>query len=141
MSPVRAKVRGRILVIEDDHSARLLLERTLTRAGHEVASAEDGEEGLALLEVRKFDGVLADKNLPGLDGLSVLRRARERHPSIFTVLLTAFPSRESRAAARELRVDGYVAKPFGLREILVVCDQALQRSRAQAAARAEAGQL
>lgn len=129
-----SKVPGRILVIDDDHSARLLLERVLTRAGHTVSVAEDGEQGLALLAKERFDLVVADKNLPGIDGLSVLKQARIRYPTLLAVMVTGFPTRESQTAAREQGVHSYVTKPFGIEEIVAACDAALSEARAIATA-------
>jgi DNA-binding response OmpR family regulator len=131
---LEAKTRGRILVIDDDHSARLLLERVLRRAGHEVESAEDGEQGLDLLARSKFDLVVADKNLPGLDGLAVLKQARARNPALLAVMVTGFPTRESQAAARAQGIHSYVTKPFGIEEIVAACDEALLATHALVAA-------
>ncbi|MHB8874198.1 MAG: response regulator [Myxococcaceae bacterium] len=129
-----AKVKGRILVIDDDHSARLLLERVLTRAGHEVEAAVDGEQGLGLLARGRFDLLVVDKNLPGMDGLAVLKKARALQPSLLAVMVTGFPTRESETAARAQGIHSYVTKPFGIEELVAACDQALLSSQAVVAA-------
>src|SRR4051812_28030199 len=79
---ISAKVPGRILVIDDEKSARLLLERVLTRAGHQVVLAETGEQGISQLGRDNFDLVITDKNLPGISGLEVLKAARVQNPAL-----------------------------------------------------------
>src|SRR5437867_1419068 len=83
---INAKVPGRILVIDDEKSARLLLERVLSRAGHEVVLVDTGEAGLERLAKDEFDLIITDKNLPGIDGLEVLRLARTQHPLLQAIV-------------------------------------------------------
>ncbi len=130
MSPVAApKVPGRILVIDDDRSARLLLERVLTRAGHTVALVDTAEEGLVRLSAEPFDLLITDKNLPGIDGLEVLKQARTTNPALLALLITGFPTPETRSAANELGVHAYVTKPFGVHDILDICEAAIRAAR------------
>ncbi len=124
---------GRILVIDDDRSARLLLERVLTRAGHTVALVDTAEEGLTRLKAEAFDLLITDKNLPGLDGLEVLRQARQVRPALRALLITGFPTPETQSAASELGVHAYVTKPFGVHDILEICEKAIRVSRGAAA--------
>lgn len=126
---LNAKVPGRILVIDDEKSARLLLERVLTRAGHEVVLAENGEEGLDRLARGTFDLVITDKNLPGMDGLEVLRQAHALHPKLQSVLITGFPTPETKSLAKGFGVFSYVTKPFGILDILGTCDAAIGVAR------------
>lgn len=131
---ITAKVPGRILVIDDEKSARLLLERVLTRAGHQVVLTETGEEGLEQLSRGEFDLIITDKNLPGMDGLEVLRLARETRPTLQAVVITGFPTPETKVASRQLGVFAYVTKPFGILDILGACDGAIAAARGQRAA-------
>ncbi len=126
---ISAKVPGRILVIDDEKSARLLLERVLTRAGHEVVLVETGEQGLDRLAKEHFDLIISDKNLPGIDGLEVLRMARAKIPGLQAIIITGFPTPETKTAARETGVFSYVTKPFGILDILGTCDAAIMASR------------
>jgi DNA-binding NtrC family response regulator len=125
MAAVTTGKQGRILVIDDDRSARLLLERVLARAGHQVHLVDSASEGLAALEQGGFDLLITDKNLPDVDGLELLRRAREANPGLKVILMTGFPTAETRTHAQELGVHGYVTKPFGVHDILGVCEAAL----------------
>lgn len=125
MAEVSTSRKGRILVIDDDRSARLLLERVLTRAGHQVQLTDNAADGLAALAAGGIDLLLTDKNLPDVDGLELLRRARESNPGLQVVLMTGFPTAETKSHAQELGVHSYVTKPFGVHDILSVCEAAL----------------
>jgi DNA-binding NtrC family response regulator len=116
---------GRILVIDDDRSARMLLERVLVKRGHAVSLVDTAEEGLSLLASGTWDLLITDKNLPGIDGLEVLRRAREKNPALQAVLMTGFPTEATRSHAADLGVYSYVTKPFGVHDITDICEQAL----------------
>ncbi|MBI3181261.1 MAG: response regulator [Myxococcales bacterium] len=120
-----AKIPGRILVIDDEKSARLLLERVLTRAGHEVVLVETGEEGLEQLAKQPFDLLISDKNLPGIDGLEVLRLARTKYPRLQAIVITGFPTPETKHTTQDLGAFSYVTKPFGILDILGTCDAAI----------------
>ena len=129
-----AKLPGRILVIDDEQSARMLLERVLVRSGHQVSVVETGEQGLEALARGSYDLIVTDKNLPGIDGLEVLRLARSKYPSIQAIVVTGFPTPETEATAREMGVYAFVTKPFGILKIQEACDGAIGAARAGAAA-------
>jgi len=128
-SPTAARVPGKILVIDDDKSARLLLERVLSRAGHTVTLVDNGEQGLILLSKEVYDLIITDKNLPGIDGLEVLRLARQQIPALQAIVITGFPTPETKSSARDLGVFSYVTKPFGILDILGTCDGAIKAAR------------
>lgn len=130
-SPTAARIPGTVLVIDDDKSARLLLERVLTRAGHTVTLVDSGEQGLLLLSKQPYDLIITDKNLPGIDGLEVLRLARTKLPSLQAIVITGFPTPETKSSAKDLGVFSYVTKPFGILDILGTCDGAIKASRGQ----------
>jgi two-component system, NtrC family, response regulator HydG len=128
-SPTAARIPGKILVIDDDKSARLLLERVLSRAGHTVTLVDNGEQGLLLLSKDTYDLIITDKNLPGIDGLEVLRLARQQIPRLQAIVITGFPTPETKSSARDLGVFSYVTKPFGILDILGTCDGAIRAAR------------
>lgn len=119
----------KILVIDDDRSARLLLDRLLTRAGYSVTIVDSAEQGLARLADVDFDLLITDKNLPGMDGLEVVRRARGTRPRLRTLLITGFPTPETREQAMELGVFAFITKPFGVHEILEQCERAIRSAQ------------
>jgi two-component system NtrC family response regulator len=124
-----SKVPGRILVIDDDRSARMLLERLLTRAGHAVTVVDTAEQGLVKLGEATFDLLITDKNLPGADGLEVLKKARTSQPNLRAILITGFPTPETRDQAAELGVFAYLSKPFGVHDILEQCEGAIRAAK------------
>ena len=69
---------AKLLVVDDEKNLRLVVQKELSRQGHEVECAEDGEAAWELLEAKDFDVVLCDINMPRLDGMGLLRRTRER---------------------------------------------------------------
>lgn len=121
-------------MIDDERSALTLLDRVLTGAGHEVSLVDRGEAALQKLAKERFDLVIADKNLPDLDGLEVVRMARGQHPQLQCIIITGFPTPETKETAKALGVHAYVTKPFGILEIVSACDDAIAASRGNAQA-------
>ena len=124
---------ARILCIEDDPSIADLLVEVLSEEGYEIVLAASGPEGLARLGERP-DLAICDIDLPGFDGLDVLRRARvspaEGDPVPF-VFLTAFAERDNQIEARRLGCDDFVGKPIDFELLLAVIGNVLQRSSVQ----------
>jgi len=120
---------GRILVVDDEPGMRDLLSRVLGDAGHEVSSVESGEEALVLLAREQFDVLVLDKNLPGIDGLMVLRLVRAHQPALRAIMITAYPSDTSNATARALGVLAYIVKPFGILTMIDAVDAAIEDGR------------
>lgn len=132
---LKAEFPGRILVIDDEPTVRLLLERVLRGAGHEVVLVDTGEAGLAELARGPFDLVIADKNLPGIDGFEVLRLCRGQYPNLMAILITAYHTVDAEQTARRMGVFSYVTKPFGILEIVGACDGAIRLARSNAESR------
>ena len=107
----------------------MLLERVLVRAGHQVTLVDNAEQGLQAIAKGGYDLLITDKNLPGTDGLEVLRQAREKQPAMQAIMVTGFPTHETQTHARELGVFSYVTKPFGILDILGTCDGAIKAAR------------
>jgi DNA-binding response OmpR family regulator len=108
----------RVLLIDDDVRLAELLVGYLEPQGVTLVHAGGGQAGLGQLASGGFDAVLLDVTMPGLDGLAVLRRLRERH-AIPVLMLTARGDEADRVVGLELGADDYVAKPFSPRELLV----------------------
>ncbi|MGW5645414.1 response regulator transcription factor [Saccharopolyspora sp. NPDC003752] len=119
----------RVLVVDDDHAVRDVLRRYLERSGYEVGLAEDGETALRLFAEREPDLVVLDLMLPGIGGLEVCRRVRERG-QVPVVMLTALGEESDRVLGLELGADDYVVKPFSPRELVLRVGSVLRRSRA-----------
>ncbi|MBS1154073.1 MAG: response regulator receiver protein [Myxococcaceae bacterium] len=99
----------RILVIDDDVEINELVGKVLVRAGYQVRTAANGEDGLEILREFSADLIIVDKNLPRMHGAEVIREARRRFPFIGVILITAFP--EPFALGQD-RLNGYLGKPF-----------------------------
>ena len=121
----------RILLIDDDHRLHELLASYLRQNGMEVVGAKDGGEGLRLLEAGGFDAVLLDVMMPGLDGLQVCKRIRQKS-TIPLLMLTAKGDETDRVVGLEMGADDYVPKPFSPRELLARLRAVLRRARPEA---------
>lgn len=79
---------ARILLVDDEPAVRMVLEHTLKRQGYIVNAVESGEDALSLIEQHSFDLLLLDWKLPGIDGVALARRVRQRQPAVPIVILT-----------------------------------------------------
>ena len=124
-----AHAHGRILVADDEESARTGLASLLRSEGYEVDLAEDGTQALARLLETSPDVLVTDLHMPGLTGLELLQKAREVSPALVVVLVTAFADVDTAVRAMQLGAEHYLTKPVQLDELLVVLDRALERRR------------
>lgn len=115
-----------ILVVEDEVALCDVLRANLEAEGHEVAQAFDGHTALTLVEERHPQLVVLDWMLPGLDGLTVCRRIRERR-LMPIVMLTARAAEADRVLGLEVGADDYVVKPFSMAELLARIRASLRR--------------
>ncbi|MFN8479654.1 MAG: response regulator transcription factor [Kouleothrix sp.] len=115
-----------ILIVEDEYELAALLRRQLEGEGHTALVVHDGTTALMLAAQSQPDLVILDWMLPGLDGLAVCRRLRER--SIVPILmLTARAEEADRVLGLEVGADDYLTKPFSLRELLARVRAQLRR--------------
>lgn len=117
----------RVLLVDDDKKLFELLDDYLGGNGCHVTHAADGGRGLAALDAGTYDVVLLDMMMPGLDGLQVLRRIRDKS-AIPVIMLTAKGDETDRVVGLELGADDYVPKPFGPRELLARIRAVLRRA-------------
>ncbi|HEY4827006.1 MAG TPA: response regulator transcription factor [Solirubrobacteraceae bacterium] len=123
----------RVLVVDDDPPLRRMLERTLAAEGYEVSVAADGGAALAEAERAAPDVIVLDVAMPGLDGLAVARRLRDKGDPTPILMLTARDAVPDRVSGLEAGADDYLVKPFAVEE-LVARLRALARRGADAAA-------
>lgn len=109
----------RILVVEDDEKTAQHLVRGLTEGGHVVDLAHDGEMGLVLALEDIYDAAVVDRMLPGMDGLSLVRKLRKEGRQLAVLMLSAVASSLDRAEGIMAGSDDYLAKPFHFSELLV----------------------
>jgi DNA-binding response OmpR family regulator len=117
----------RVLIIDDDVRLFELLSGYLSENGVDSTHAPDGPRGLGELDRNGYDAVLLDVMMPGLDGLEVLRRIRERH-RVPVIMLTAKGDETDRVVGLELGADDYLPKPFSPRELLARVRAVLRRA-------------
>ena len=119
-NPLAALPPLEVLVVEDNPANRTFLQAALQDAGHSAALAESGPQALEEVLRRRFDLVLMDIQLPGMDGLETARRIRalagsNGRPSL--IALTAYSRREDEESARQAGMDGYISKPVDFRRL------------------------
>jgi two-component system response regulator HydG len=121
----RSKVR--VLVADDEASARSGLASLLRDEGFEVVLAEDGTQALAKVEETAPDVLVTDLRMPGLDGIELLTKARAIHPDLIVVLMTAFADVETAVKAMQEGAEHYLTKPLQIEELVLVLRRALER--------------
>jgi DNA-binding response OmpR family regulator len=124
----------RILVVEDESAIRELLRLHLSLAGFAVTEAGDGARGLELARTQPFNLIVLDVMLPGIDGITICRAVRVEGSNTKTPILmvTARDTESDTVIGLESGADDYLAKPFGIRELMARV-QALLRRAARAA--------
>jgi DNA-binding response OmpR family regulator len=137
------RARQAILLVEDDARLAAMVAEYLGRHDLDVTVAPDGERGLAALRRGRFDVVLLDVMLPGVDGLEVCRRIRAapEWAALPVLMLTARGEDVDKIVGLELGADDYLAKPFNPRELLARIRAVLRRGAAVPRARFVAGGL
>lgn len=108
----------RILIVEDDERVADFLRRGLTEEGYEVEVCHRGDTAREMVTQRSYETILLDWNLPGMDGLSLLKQWRSASMKTPVILLTAKSGVEATVAALDAGADDYVVKPFSLEELL-----------------------
>ncbi len=119
MKPVR------ILIVDDDHGQRSLLETFLRSHGYQTQSAASGEAALQLLSEESYAMMISDVRMPGMSGLETLRRVREKHLALPVLLVTAFADIRSAVTAMRDGAVNYLAKPIDLDELITTVRLAL----------------
>ncbi|MEZ6039708.1 MAG: sigma-54 dependent transcriptional regulator [Planctomycetaceae bacterium] len=118
-----------LLVVEDDPDFRETCSRWMTRKGHRVSSAANGQEALELCEQKLFDVAIVDMNMPGLTGLELLERMKASQFETEVLILTGQGSIESAVNAMKLGACDYLTKPFPMDELEHRCLMAWQRGQ------------
>jgi DNA-binding NtrC family response regulator len=116
---------AKLLVVDDEKNLRLVVQREMSRQGHEVETASDGEAAWELMEAKDFDVLLCDINMPRLDGIGLLRRAKEKcaiPPEV--IMLTGQATVETAIEAMKLGAYDYLTKPYRISELSVLVAQA-----------------
>jgi DNA-binding response OmpR family regulator len=121
----------RLLVVEDYRPLRESLAQGLREAGFAVDSTDNGEEGLWYAMSNDYDVIILDLMLPGVDGLTILRKLRAGGRQSHVLILTARDSLNDRVTGLDLGADDYLVKPFEFRELLARVRALVRRSYRQ----------
>jgi two-component system chemotaxis response regulator CheY len=117
-----------ILAVDDSPSMRKMVAFTLTGAGYNVVEAVDGQDALEKAETHNIDLVLADQNMPRLDGIGLTRKLRE-HPKFKTIpilILTTESSDQMKQAGRSAGATGWLVKPFDPNRLIEVIQKVIR---------------
>ena len=118
-----------ILVVDDDRSMREFLEILLTKEEYQVSLAENGEEAYQILENKEFDLVITDIRMKDVNGIEVLKRAKQISPETMVVMISAFATAETAVEAMKEGAYDYIPKPFKVREFKKIIRDTLQSKR------------
>jgi two-component system OmpR family response regulator len=123
----------KLLVIEDDREAASYLVKGLSESGYVMDHAADGREGLFLATTGKYDALIVDRMLPGMDGLSLVAALRAAEIAVPVLILSALGAVDDRVKGLRAGGDDYLVKPFAFAELLARIEVLLRRGGATAA--------
>ena len=121
---------AKVLVVDDSESHRFQIKRDLQGAGYEVMEAHDGQDALLkLAEKPKVDLILADVNMPVMDGLTMCAKLHEKGTHLGTpiFMLTTESSNEMKLAGKKVGVNAWIIKPYVIEKLLVAIDKVLKK--------------
>ena len=130
-----------ILVVEDEVRLAHHISRALTEAGHEPVMAYDGETALGKADLKRYDLLVLDVMLPGMDGFEVLRQLRATKIDTRVLILTARGEVSDRVTGLGLGADDYLAKPFAMQELVARVSALGRRFREEAPVKLQVGDL
>ncbi|HUI15841.1 MAG TPA: response regulator [Xanthobacteraceae bacterium] len=131
---------ARILLVDDDRAIRTTIELLLKRAGHQVVAAPGGREGLTKIETERFDLLIVDIFMPGMDGLETIQKVHQLQAELPIVVMSgmvfrsaSMPPPDFLAMATKLGAVNSLRKPFRPHELLAAVDDSLKLSSNSAA--------
>ena len=107
-----------ILVVDDEQNFLELMMRILSKRGFAVKTASNGDEALKLLEQQSFDLALLDIKMGPMNGIQLLEKIKERQPMVKAIMMTAYPTNETRVQAMDLGASAYLTKPVELNALI-----------------------
>lgn len=116
---------GKVLIVDDEEALRYFAANRLAHAGWQVSEAESGRAALALLKINPCDVLLLDLRMGEMDGLSVMRKVKQRWPDLPVIIMTAYASVDSAIEAVRQGAFDYLRKPCAAAELLNRTEQAL----------------
>ncbi|RAK06481.1 response regulator receiver domain-containing protein [Halanaerobium saccharolyticum] len=120
-------MKNKILIVDDEKNIRLTLKTALSKAGYEVETAVNGEDGLSKLQEEKFPIVLLDMKMPGMDGIQFLKRITDDEIETKVIMITGYGSVETAVETLKLGAVDYLRKPFKPEEIIEIVEDVFER--------------
>lgn len=124
-----AEKKVSIMVVDDEPSVLESFKMILKIKDYEVSTFPEGQSGVDSIEKGKYDIAFVDLKLPGIDGIEVLKRIKQKDADIEVIIVTAYASESSHANAITLGALEYLRKPFLMEEIYELVERALRRRR------------
>jgi DNA-binding NtrC family response regulator len=121
--------KGKILVVDDELVICKSVQRILSPEGYEVETALSGQEALEKLGQESFDLVITDLKMPGMDGMELLAKIRERDPEMIIIMITGYSTVQTAVQAMKMGALDYIPKPFTPEELIVVVEKALDKKK------------
>ena len=131
----------KLLVVEDDRALAQMLVKAMTEAGHAVQTRANGDDAFRLLQNETFDLVLLDVMLPGMDGFTLCRQARQAKITVPILLVTARDAVDDKVEGLDSGADDYIVKPFLLAELMARVRALLRRGSSGSPAVLSVGDL
>ena len=119
--------KPRLLLVDDEIPFVANLLKLLSHRGYEVSTAHDGDSALRIVQEREFDVVILDQNMPGKDGITVLKELKKKQPHLEVVILTGYGNVDMALKGFELGIYDYTSKPIQLGDLEAKIRQAFQR--------------
>ena len=119
----------KILIIDDDPSIRETLEMFLHEKGYEAVTSEDGVKGLEAVQKERPDLVILDIRLPGMDGLEVLKKIKDKDENLYVIMITAYHAMEATIQAMKLGAYEYIHKPIDVDELEIAIDKVVNNRK------------
>ena len=116
-----------LLIVDDENGYREVLKTVFEAEGYSVSTAANGRSALSHLTSKKCDLIVSDVRMPDIDGIRLLREAREADPDIGVVLMTAFGTMDTAREAFKLGADDFIQKPFNNEELKVIVKRTLEK--------------
>ena len=118
----RDVLQKNILIVDDEENLLLLLEKILTRQGYQVVTAHNSYDARALLETRMFQLAILDIKMFPLDGVFLLGEIKSRSPSTEVIMITAYPTIDTRNECMKKGASTYLTKPVDIQELKTTVD-------------------
>ena len=119
----------KVLVVDDEPGMRSLLTRVMEKEGYTASACAGGSEALQAFTREDWDLVIADIDMPGMDGIELLKNIRKDSPQVPVLMITAYATVETAVEAMKLGAHDYITKPFAMDELKIVVGKAFERQR------------